>query len=37
MPPLTEAQLAEFDRLFGKPGAKNPQPLSPTKPTGATP
>jgi HK97 family phage portal protein len=36
MPPLTEAQLVEFDRLFGKPGAKAPQPLSPTKPTGAT-
>jgi HK97 family phage portal protein len=37
LPPLTETQYAEFDRLFGAPGAKAPQPLSPTKPIGATP
>jgi HK97 family phage portal protein len=37
LPPFTETQLAEFDRLFGKPGAKAPQPLVPKLPTGATP
>jgi HK97 family phage portal protein len=31
-PPFTESQLAEFDRLFGPPGAKASEP-----PTGATP
>lgn len=36
-PPLTEAQMSEFDRLFGAPGAKAPQPLAPAKPTGVTP
>lgn len=30
LPPYTEEQLAEFDRLFGRPGTK------PTAPTGAT-
>jgi HK97 family phage portal protein len=35
-PPLTESQLAEFDRLFGKPGA-NAQPAGTTTPMGATP
>lgn len=33
-PPFTDAQLAEFDRLFS---AKAPQPVGATKPTGATP
>jgi HK97 family phage portal protein len=32
-PPLTDAQLAEFDRLFGKP---NMQPVAAKNPTGAT-
>jgi len=36
-PPFTESQMAEFDRLFGTPGAKAPQPVGATKPTGATP
>jgi len=36
-PPFTESQMAEFDRLFGAPGAKAPQPVGATKPTGATP
>jgi len=35
--PFTESQLAEFDRLFGKPGAKAPAPAGATKPTGVTP
>jgi HK97 family phage portal protein len=35
--PFTEAQLAEFDRLFGAPGAKAPQPTGATTPMGATP
>jgi HK97 family phage portal protein len=37
LPPFTESQLAEFDRLFGAPGAKAPQPLGAAKPTGVTP
>jgi HK97 family phage portal protein len=37
LPPLTETQYAEFDRVFGKPTAKAPQPLLPTKPTGVAP
>jgi HK97 family phage portal protein len=36
-PPFTEAQLAEFDRLFGAPAAKAPQPVGAVKPTGVTP
>lgn len=36
-PPFTDSQLAEFDRLFGQPGAKALQPVGATKPTGATP
>jgi len=36
-PPFTESQLAEFDRLFGAPGAKAPQPVGATKPIGVTP
>jgi HK97 family phage portal protein len=35
--PLTEAQLAEFDRIYGSPAAKAPQPVGATKPMGATP
>jgi hypothetical protein len=35
-PPFTESQLAEFDRLFGKPGAKAPAPAGAAKPTGVT-
>ena len=37
LPPLTEAQKAEFTELFGAPGAKAPQPLAPKQPTGAVP
>jgi HK97 family phage portal protein len=37
LPPFTESQMAEFDRLFGQPGAKALQPVGATKPTGATP
>jgi HK97 family phage portal protein len=36
-PPLTESQMAEFDRLFGAPGAKAPLPVGAAKPTGVTP
>jgi HK97 family phage portal protein len=35
--PFTEAQIAEFDRLFGNPGAKAPTPTGAAKPTGVAP
>lgn len=35
--PFTEAQIAEFNQLFGKPGAKAPAPTGSAKPTGVTP
>jgi HK97 family phage portal protein len=37
LPPLTDAQKAEFTELFGAPGAKAPIPLGPKQPTGVTP
>lgn len=35
--PLTETQMGEFDRLFGAPSAKAPQPIGAVQPTGAKP